>query len=630
MASVDLFFERTPAAGPPWTLLFGDLLGEAPARTLEFAGQFAELSFAGRASSIIPCNLVIVFPEMTFASSALYQSKTQRPTVAKVGVPWSKSATAKEFGATGQHTVANRQPLGTQDNWTSADRSLLGVSAAQYSALGHDTRTLAAFEVALHKGPEPSCLPFQGGDPAVRLRIKSAFQVAARLGASRVRDFFNAGVKTPSVLQGRWNAAAGYRFGALSGAGRALRGNRGWQLGHQDGWRPRAGRWVATVPTTPPVRDPCYLPDTHLLFDATWAMDTGLIFICERNATPLPTGETVVVPIRRIYMVVNNASLHRVDGNILLPTFSMTVGLDVDSWTWSFSAALPGRALADLEPAGNGSPVEVEAVINGTTFRSLVESIERTREFGSNNLRVSGRGKTALLDAPYAPTLSFTNSQGRTAQQLMGDVLTFNGVPLGWEVQWGLVDWSIPAGVFNHQGSYIGALNKIAASAGGYVQPHASSQIVKVLPRYPTVPWEWDTVTPDFQLPADVTSRESFRWIEKPAYNRVFVSGQEVGVLGQVTRTGTAGEILAPMVVDALVTNATAARQRGIALLADTGRQIEVSLRLPVLAETGIIVPGAFVDYQDGSVSRRGLVRSTQVEAGLPEVWQTLGVQTYA
>ena len=92
---------------------------------------------------------------MTFASSALYQSKTQRPTVAKLRVPWSKSATAKEFGAAGQHTVANRQPLGTQEIWTTGDRSLLGVSAAQYSALGHDTRTLAAFEVALHKGPDP-------------------------------------------------------------------------------------------------------------------------------------------------------------------------------------------------------------------------------------------------------------------------------------------------------------------------------------------------------------------------------------------------------------------------------------------------------------------------------------------
>ena len=53
-------------------------------------------------------------------------------------------------------------------------------------------------------------------------------------------------------------------------------------------------------------------------------------------------------------------------------------------------------------------------------------------------------------------------------------------------------------------------------------------------------------------------------------------------------------------------------------------------LRLPVLAETGIIEPGAFVEYQDGSVTRLGIVRSTQVEAGMPEVWQTLGVQSHA
>jgi hypothetical protein len=271
-----------------------------------------------------------------------------------------------------------------------------------------------------------------------------------------------------------------------------------------------------------------------------WAGDTGLVFICERHSTPLPSRTTVVVPIRRIYMVVNDARLRRVDGNIELPTLSMTLGLDVDSWTWSFSAALPGRALANLEPAGIGSPVEVEAVINGTAFRALVESIERTREFGTNDLRISGRGKTALLDAPYAPIQTFTNTQSRTAQQIMGDVLTINGVPLGWSIEWGLADWSIPAGVFNHQGTYIGALNKIASAAGGYVQPLASAQILKVLPRYPTVPWEWGSVVADFQLPVDATSRESLRWVEKPAYNRVFVAGQEVGVLGQVTRAGKA------------------------------------------------------------------------------------------
>lgn len=58
--------------------------------------------------------------------------------------------------------------------------------------------------------------------------------------------------------------------------------------------------------------------------------------------------------------------------------------------------------------------------------------------------------------------------------------------------------------------------------------------------------------------------------------------------------------------------------------------RLDDHLRLPVLAETGIIEPGAFVEYQDGSVTGLGLVRATQVQAGFPEVWQTLGVQAYA
>ena len=188
----------------------------------------------------------------------------------------------------------------------------------------------------------------------------------------------------------------------------------------------------------------------------------------------------------------------------------------------------------------------------------------------------------------------------------------------------------MPAGVFARKGTWLEALTAIADAAGGYLVPHRTAQSLRVRPRYPTVPGAWDAITPDFLLPVDAVARESVRWIEKPAYNRVFVSGEAVGVLGQVTRTGTAGDILAPMVVDPLITEAAAARQRGIAVLSDTGRQIEVSLRLTVLAETRIIEPGAFVEYQDGSVARLGLVRSTRVEAGWPEVWQTLGVETHA
>ena len=55
---------------------------------------------------------------------------------------------------------------------------------------------------------------------------------------------------------------------------------------------------------------------------------------------------------------------------------------------------------------------------------------------------------------------------------------------------------------------------------------------------------------------------------------------------GQMTRARTAGNALAPMMVDSLIADASVARQCGIAVLSDTGRQIEVSLRLQVLPET--------------------------------------------
>jgi len=612
-------------------LLFGELAGPAPSRTLTLAAGFPDLAFAALARSIIPFTMGLSFPEMVLAASVLYQSKTARPIVSKTTAGWQKGTTG-EFGITGPHRVAAPRSLGTQTRWTPGEPFLMGSAVPQFLALKLDTRSQSFFDSASRRHLDAVRMVYQDAERRTRLNLGTSFQVAIRLDAARVKDLFHVGVGQQVFLEGRWNQPIAQRLGTVNSAGSALLRNRGWAVAFQEGMRPRAGVTVPAVPPGLPPFDPCYLPDSHLLFDAAWSSDLGLIFICERHPVPvpLPTGETVVVPIRRIYMVVNNASLRRVDGNISLPTFSMALGIDADSWTWSFGASLPGSALSSLEPGFSGDPVEVEALINGVAYRALVERIERSREFGKSDLRVTGRGKTALLDAPYAPVRNFSNSQARTAQQIMGDILTVNGVPLGWEVQWGLVDWLVPSGVFTHQGSYIGALNQIAAAAGGYVQPHSSTQTLKILPRYPRVPWEWDAVVPDFDLPADVTSRESIQWLDKPAYNRVFVSGQEAGVLAQVTRAGTAGDVLAPMVVEALITQAAAARQRGIAVLSDTGRQIELSLRLPVLQETGIIAPGAFVAYRDGSVTRRGLVRSTQVQVGLPEVWQTLGVQAYA
>ena len=642
MATVtpDLVFSQTPARNLPAELVFGAADFVVPNVTVNAALDLGGVAVFAYVDA--PVNVHAAITLGTVSVNAFLSRPTHIDVAFSVGgvslsaacvydnrvVPWKDARILAPLGAGvyqtpcvhSQWSLSRPQRGGKEEHWQRAD-GLRNEPVARFanslpSRAGHGSRWQCGTKTHTPKTVGHQRGLFNEGGRQDRYQLAEHRETSSGWP-------LQTGIFHHNRYRLEWQGACASVLDllAIAGASRVRAGRLGFNAPWQRAGRPLSGVHVIVVP---PVGPPTFWWGADLLFDLPAPATPYLLFgDCSKKLA-------VVVPIRSVYIVLNDASLRRVDGNIELPTHTMALALDVDSWTWSFSATLPGRALADLEPSSSGSPVEVEASINGTVFCALVESIERSREFGVSDLRISGRGKTAMLDAPYAPALNFTNAQTRTAQQLMNDVLTLNGVSLGWQVQWGLTDWSVPSGVFSHQGSYIGALNKIAGAAGGYVQPHASSQIIRVLPRYPIPPWQWGTVVPDFELPVQATSRESLRWSEKPACNRVFVSGQEAGVLAQVTRSGTAGDVLATMVVDALITEAAAARQRGIAVLSDTGRQIEMSLRLPVLGETGIILPGSFVDYQDGSVSRRGLVRSTQVQAGLPEVWQTLGVQTYA
>jgi len=566
-------------------------------------------------------------PGVVFSGEVRYYSRTQRPTVGQTEHPWQVARQTEDGAAQGQQDAA-----ATPAGWAAFWRRTLGVPQGIEHRLP----------------PVLAAAPEQRGarhQDATRLQDSTWFthQDAARFEAARRGLFQNAGplrdvtrfrhqdgdrTKRAGRLS-RWQSAVLVVRGLGSDFQTARPQLKGWRGRYHEAVPPPPGisRWV--VPE-PPVPQPCYTPSPHLLFAALAATERHLLFLCENHITPPPPdGEPVVVPVRRVYFVINNVTLYRLSDGAPVPVFNLSLSLDASSWTWGFDAVLPAKAEALVAGSASG-PVELVASVNGTAFRVLAESISRERIFGDASIRISGRGRNAVLATPYAPVMTFSNTEGRTARQLMDDVLTVNGIPLGWAVDWGLTDWNVPAGAFAQQGSWIDALTAIAGAAGGYLIPHPSAQSIRVRHRYPVAPWEWGTVTPDFVLPVDAVARESLRWLEKPAYNRVFVSGQDVGVLGQVTRAGTAGDVLAPMVVDPLITEAAAARQRGIAALADTGQQLEVSLRLPVLAETGIIEPGAFVEYQDGSVTRLGIVRATQVEAGMPEVWQTLGVQAYA
>jgi hypothetical protein len=382
------------------------------------------------------------------------------------------------------------------------------------------------------------------------------------------------------------------------------------------------GPWTQ-LPTQPPVPATCRTDDPAddllLLFQtAAGPTPLALLFRCWKPAI-------VVVPVQETYVIVNATSLTRVSDSQDIPVRSMSLSLDADTWTWGFSASLPGDALPLIEPTTPGEPIALDAEINGTVVRVLVESIERERVFGRADVRINGRGLTALLDAPYAPVQVFANTADRTSQQLIDEIL-----PVGWTATWDGVDpWLVPADAWSHRGTIISAATGIAAAVGGYLLPDPVAQSFKVRPRYPLGPWDWATLTPDFSLPSAVMVREGISWVEKPRYNRVWVTGTTAGVTARITRNGTGGDSIAPMVADALITHSDAARQRGLRVLSDVGRQAMVTQRLPVLDTTGILRPGHIVDYVDGASTRRGIVRSVSVSAeGLANVWQSVSIET--
>lgn len=623
MADVDLLFQQTPLAQPA-ELVFGDVESSADA-DVTFSAVLP-LTFNAFVGPIFDVTFSATFP-LSFGCTVAYDNYVDRPVVAHIE---------------SQHQDAAAIEVGAQEGMT---RGLQTIGDAP-------TRWTPA--AALRAGAESA---FESASRAERASAASRFQDAARLPSARVRGRHQDGLRDRRlVLRGAYQDAAPVRTSRHTDwqdrhrDRRPSRSSRyqdatpvpaGWvapfgagtpvlvgQIGrYQDAKRPPGG----VAGTVQPPFDPCYLPDPHLLF-ANAPIGPALVFWCERHGDggdPDPPGPvaTVVVPIRSIYIVHNSVTLRRVAGSLLLPVLDFSLQIDADSWTWSFSATLPYGELGNVQPSG-GDPVELEATINGVPYRLIAERLTTDRSFERTALKIAGRGRNAVLADPYAERKTFSAAGALTAQQLMEDALTDNGIPIGWTVDFGLTDWNVPGGTWAHQGTYLTALRTIAEAAGGYIQPHRTDQVLRVLPRYPAAPWGWAGLTPDFELPSAVTTVEAIEWIDKPIYNRVFVMGERNGRVGRVTRAGTAGDAVAPSVVHPLITAIDASRQRGLAVLSDVGRQAHVSLQLPVLSETGVIPPGSLVRYLDGPTTRLGLVRTTSV-AGAVQLRQTLGIETH-
>jgi len=132
-------------------------------------------------------------------------------------------------------------------------------------------------------------------------------------------------------------------------------------------------------------------------------------------------------------------------------------------------------------------------------------------------------------------------------------------------------------------------------------------------------------------MPGQIITTDSLQSTAGVEFNAVYVSGSVQGaIVGHVVRTGTIGDVLAPEVLDRLVTDVVSARQRGISALSAAALKRRQTMTVPLLtggANPGLILPGYLIQVQEPGETWRGLVRGITVTTGVPTVRQQLVVE---
>ncbi len=304
---------------------------------------------------------------------------------------------------------------------------------------------------------------------------------------------------------------------------------------------------------------------------------------------------------------------------------SGTITADAANVFWALQADCPESAYAKLS-AGDQPPTVRVTLAPGQVWEFVVESVTRQRTFAASRVAITGRSITCAAGSPYQPEQAWRIDGDTTAAQIAATANVYTQLELVWAVQ----DWPVPDGVFNYTGTPLGVVKRVADAVDAVVQSDRSAYQVQVLPRYPVLPNEWGTVPPDVEVELGAVASEGFQSRKQPAYDGVFLFGQQQGAAALVRLAGTSGANLHPSITDALLTDDAACAQRGAAVLGNSGDQQDHTLRLPVL--TGAGEPGVFelnwlARIVEPTVTWYGLVRRVQCQFGFGNLAQIVELE---
>lgn len=338
-----------------------------------------------------------------------------------------------------------------------------------------------------------------------------------------------------------------------------------------------------------------------------------------------------------VIFVTNSVSLTRSDDGREIKMLGFSVGIDSNSYTWSFSATVPLSELFKVDTA-HEQRIGVEFVCNGNLWRFILDSCDDSISFGESSLTIKGKSRAMLLAHPYAQQRGFKFDTGMSARQIADAELNRNGVASGFTLDWqlaGVNGWNVPANTYSYTGKTpINSLQWIAEAAGGFINADMSADVLHVLAHYPTPSWEWAAQTPSIELPMSLITSRSRGRVNKPAYNGVTIYGEnDNGIGALIKRTGTSGGYQPPMVTSDLMTDTAAAISRGKMILSDTGDIGNIGISMPLHSDFGVLKPSTLIGVNDGE-SWVGVVRGTTITGRLSsnralEIDQSIDVERH-
>ena len=129
-----------------------------------------------------------------------------------------------------------------------------------------------------------------------------------------------------------------------------------------------------------------------------------------------------------VIFVTNSVSLTRSDDGREIKLLGFSVGIDSNSYTWSFSATVPLSELSKVNTAYE-QQIGVDFTCNGNLWRFILDGCDDSASFGESSLTIKGKSRSMLLAHPYATHRGFKYDTPMSARQIADDELNRFGVP---------------------------------------------------------------------------------------------------------------------------------------------------------------------------------------------------------